>query len=671
MLAIPHNQTWGSWEELLLACAVKRHGLTDWDSVSQELQNKTSLPHLFTTPTNCQLKYHELLRRFNPPNHYLTPPLPNGTADVDHTIPWLDELRKIRVSDLKQEVQRYDVSILSLELKVKRLEEERERELSFKDNGISRPGKPDLEDGEERSENDKKDEPERTGDESDRDNRSVNESNTTCSKGKDGKESERMEHETFNTGSHRADPGFSGSKPVVEHSDDGSSDTVGKNESESVEPTHERKGGNLSDLPTDSAAQSNGGRTRESSDMQSSASLTRKRKRKRSQRKEIASGQEPSEIMDLTAKSQPLVRILDIIRGHNNNSSLFERRLESQETDKYNNVVRQHVDFETVESRLHKGNYSTCTLAFYRDLLLLFNNATLFFPKSSVESIAAHQLRHLVLNEIPKRSDSFPTQNSPTLNTAVFQPKAEPERSHSLLAKPNASVPMIVCRKRSFISAKSSSSAATVCQKENQISDEKKPALDPKTPPIKPSTDAAAEDMMKTNAKDKPVTGVRSLRRSNKNPTNNTTSSASSRRQMSTSPNSKTSLANQVETTPKTDKKKKMEALALEKKRSAADFLRRIKRNSPTETLKSGSKEQKTRHIGKGHNRNERVLRQSSNKKHAEEEGDEEESSPSKRSVGRPQKKLAKANAVSAKRGKESGVKEVVALKRPKKRPRR
>ncbi|KAG7948234.1 hypothetical protein I3843_13G001000 [Carya illinoinensis] len=667
MLAIPHNQTWGSWEELLLACAVKRHGLTDWDSVSLELQNKTSLPQLFTTPTNCQLKYHELLRRFNPPNHYLSPPLPNGTADVDHTIPWLDELRKIRVSDLKQEVQRYDVSILSLELKVKRLEEERERELSFKDNGISRQGKPDLEDGEERSENDKKDEPGRTGDDSDRDNRSVNESNTTCSKEKDGKESERMEHETFNTD--RADPGFSGSKPVVEHSDDGSSDTVGKNESESVEPTHERKGGNLSDSPTDLAAQSNGGRTRASSDVQSSASLTRKRKRRRSQRKEIVSGQEPSEI---TAKSQPLVRILDIIRGHNNNSSLFERRLESQETDKYNNVVRQHVDLETVESRLHKGNYSTCTLAFYRDLLLLFNNATLFFPKSSVESIAAHQLRHLVLNEIPKCSDSFPTENSPTPNTAVFQPKAEPERSHSLLAKPNASVPMIVCRKRSSISAKSSSSAATLFLKENQISDEKKPALDPKTPSIKPSSDAAVEDMMKTNAKDKPVTGVRSLRRSNKNPTNNTSSSASSRRQMSTSPNSKTNLANQVETIPKTDKKKKTEALALEKKRSAADFLRRIKRNYPAETLKSGSKEQKTRHIGKGHKRNERVLRQSSNKKHDDdEEEEEEENSPSKRSVGRPPKKLAKANAVSAKRGKDSGLKEVVALKRSKKRPRR
>lgn len=341
-----------------------------------------------------------------------------------------------------------------------------------------------------------------------------------------------------------------------------------------------------------------------------------------------------------------------------------------QENEEYKNLVKQHVDLETVQSRLVKGNYSSCTLAFYRDLLLLFNNAALFFPKSSLESITAHQLRRHLLNEIPKRNNSFPKERSPTPNAeaSLLQPKPELERSHSLLPKHNSPAPIIGCRKRSSVSAKSNSSAATTGQKDKQASDEKTPVLDPNSPPIKPSSD---NSMLKTNAKEKPVTGVRSSRRSNKNPTNNNTSSASSKKQTSTSPGSKPGLGNKLET-PKGDQKNKTEASALGKKRSAADFLKRIKWNSLGETVKSSSsKEQKSRHNGKGGDKKERrVSRQSSERKLVRGE----ESSPSKRSVGRPPRKSAEANAVSVKRGKGGsggGGKEVAALKRPRKRARR
>ncbi len=143
-------------------------------------------------------------------------------------------------------------------------------------------------------------------------------------------------------------------------------------------------------------------------------------------------------------------------------------------------------------------------------------------PLSSSLNFTAHQLRHLLLNEIPKRSNSFPKEHSPAPNAAAspFQPKPELERSHALLAKHNSPAPVIVCRKRSSISAKPNSSATTFSQKEKQGSDEKTPALDANSPPIKPSSDNST---LKTKAKEKPVTGVRSLRRSNKNPTNNNT----------------------------------------------------------------------------------------------------------------------------------------------------
>lgn len=105
------NQTWGTWEELLLACAVKRHGLKDWDSVSMEVQTRSSLPHPLTTAHNCRRKYHDLRRRFSNSNDDVSEEEPNAPSEIDDSIPWVDELRKLRVAELKQEVQRYDVSI--------------------------------------------------------------------------------------------------------------------------------------------------------------------------------------------------------------------------------------------------------------------------------------------------------------------------------------------------------------------------------------------------------------------------------------------------------------------------------------------------------------------------------------------------------------------------------
>lgn len=559
---------WGTWEELLLACAVKRHGFKDWDSVAMELRLHSFNPT--PLPLHCMNKFHDLKRRFsyshqNDDVHHVAV-VDDGGGDNDN-IPWLDELRKRRVAELKRDLQRYDLNIMSLEKKVKKLEEEREKSLKESEE------KPDLEG--ERSGNDDKDEPERnavspvTGGDSDRENRSVNESNSTGSKSDEGKTGEgaKSELEPGKTGSDEPDPG---KEDAESDSDDGgSSGTVGKDE-RAAQSESERKGGDSSELPMDSAA-------RGSSEVQSSASLTGKRKSRR--RKEISGGEEAPDTVDVDVKSQPLVGIMEIIRACKN-SSLFERRLESQESDNYKNMVRQHVDLETIQTRLQKGTYSSSSLSFYRDLLLLFNNATIFFPKSSLESTTAHQLRHLVLNkiknEIPKpRSNSNLKEDSPPPTpSAIPEPKPELERTDSLLAKHKSSAPIIVCRKRSSISAKPSS--AVFGQKDKQVNDEKKSAVDIK-PPIKPSSNHAVEDnsMMKTNVKEKPVvTGARSLRRSNKNLTNNI--SASSKKQ-STSPSSKAGLGNKVEN-PKTDKKK-TEALPLEKKRSAADFLKRDRKS--------------------------------------------------------------------------------------------
>ncbi|KAF2319345.1 hypothetical protein GH714_014933 [Hevea brasiliensis] len=462
-----------------------------------EVQTKSSLPHLLTTAENCQQKYHDLHRRFTTTattcnehdiqeNNNNNNNNDNNSGDKVANIPWLEELRKLRVAELKQE------------LKVKRLEEEREKSVQGNQNDDG--GIPDLE--QEASQNDKKDEPEKKdslsgGEESDRENRSVNESNSTGSEQKTAeKDGVKMEAEPVQEGPCEAAPvlSVSNSKPV------------------------------------------GGG------------------------------GEESHELGDSVTQ------------------------LSSEETDAYKNMVRQHLDLETIETKLEQGSYSSSNLSFYRDLLLLVNNAIVFFPKSSTESLAAYELRLLLSNEMKKESQK--SEFTVASQNIASQPKSELERSNSLL---KGSAPIVVCRKRSSLSAKPSSSGygqKIEQQQQPQQSNDTEQPSDPKPTIVEQST-------MKIESKEKPATGTRSSRRTNKNLTKVT--SAPSKKQ-NASPTTKAD-ADKPET-PKTDKKK-TEALALDKKRSAVDFLKRIKKNSPVETSKNtrggvnGSGDKKTDGTGR------------------------------------------------------------------------
>ncbi|KAJ1434414.1 SANT/Myb domain [Sesbania bispinosa] len=592
------HQAWGTWEELLLACAVNRHGFKDWDTVAMEVQSRTNRPNLLATAHNCEQKFHDLNRRFTDQcNDVVSPPRQNGASvgvNSDH-VPWLEELRKLRVAELRREVQRHDV---------KRLEEEKAKENDGKDDEP-----PDL--GvrcEQRPENDKTggeleeagpanseqeirrlDEsttntdklPPTTGDESDRENQSVNESNSTGSRFEVAKTGEGnaklgLGPPPVQAGPKEPDSVGRKKKSVGEESNNGSYDTEAKVPTcESVPPSEERKVDEDSSELHDSVAHSGEGGTRESSEVQSSASLTRKRQTRR--RKEVSSADGGGELApenDDVMKSEPLAGILDMIKGHENISLL--RHLEIQQySDRYKDVVRQHVDLETIQLRLQKGYYSSCTSSFFRDLLLLFTNATPW-PNT--------------IRSYPQKNDSLPP-NAPLANP-----------DSSLLSKHKASAPILVCRKRSSISAKPSS--ATFGQKGDQqpvINDKKERLPSDAKPPLKPSSSETDEDEP-PKAKEKPVTGARSLRRSNKNLNSNP------------------------------GKQKKMVSSGKGDK----------------------GKERPSRHNGgggSGDKRNKNI----------------ENNSQSKRSVGRPPKKAAETNTVSAKRGRESSA-SAGKDKRPKKR---
>ncbi|KAM1067077.1 hypothetical protein ACFX2B_022164 [Malus domestica] len=191
-------------------------------------------------------------------------------------------------------------------------------------------------------------------------------------------------------------------------------------------------------------------------------------------------------------KSQPLVKVLQLIRAQEH-GSLFERRLLAQENDKYKSIDQRHVDLETIQTKLRKDVYSSCSLSFYRDLLLLFNNAVVFFLKSSLGSRTAYQLRRLVLNEMKKKNlitrpnhdpSSKPSDSVVPAPATSQQPKrpVQLERSESLLAKQKCTAPIIVCRKRSSISSKPSAAASSFGQ--TLKGDEKKKAAAPAKPKV-------------------------------------------------------------------------------------------------------------------------------------------------------------------------------------------
>ncbi|KAM3276230.1 hypothetical protein ACQJBY_044549 [Aegilops geniculata] len=131
------GEIWGTLEELLLAFAVCRHGTASWDSVATEVQARCPLaarPRL--TPGSCRLRFHQLHRRFSAGGGAEEEEQeegevgPEAEAEASAADGWLDELRRLRVAELRREVERCDLSIGTLQSKVELMKEERERSLS-------------------------------------------------------------------------------------------------------------------------------------------------------------------------------------------------------------------------------------------------------------------------------------------------------------------------------------------------------------------------------------------------------------------------------------------------------------------------------------------------------------------------------------------------------------
>ncbi|KAJ0961698.1 hypothetical protein J5N97_000017 [Dioscorea zingiberensis] len=324
------GEIWGTWEELLLASAVSRHGTNRWDSVAMEVQSRIppSSAHLFTS-LRCRQRFHLLQHRFSTTAAATAEGEPDVGSSPD--VPWLEELRRLRVAELRREVDRSDLSIRNLQLKVKRLKDERERERSIGE-AEHGSGGANRKSGEERKGSAGSTPEALAGDRIS--GRSCKESNSTDPK-EDGR---KPDWDVENAGDTAGD-GNRKTDPIAgERSDDRSSaagDPDPADPRESGESAAESKG--------DEAEEREG--EKESSEVQSSASLTRRRRRMGRRQKApsasssgvaAAGAEEPETDVGSphagsvpAVGSQPLFSFLHIVRS-NKPGSVFARRLESQ-----------------------------------------------------------------------------------------------------------------------------------------------------------------------------------------------------------------------------------------------------------------------------------------------------------------------------------------------------
>lgn len=351
-------------------------------------------------------------------------------------------------------------------------------------------------------------------------------------------------------------------------------------------------------------------------------------------------------------------------------------------------LIRQHVDLKTIQTRLEEGCYSGNDSKFFRDLLLLFNNAIFFFDKKSSESMSAIKLRQIVINEMASRINLKPGPEQkeeekpvPSLPQCI---KSDPEPSDSLLLKTKISIPLTACRKRSSITAKALASSSSGPDKKKEqlatLKDEK------------PVVELNQHDKSSEKTEENRATKKRTRERSKINSRN----SSKNRNRGRTIPNTnKNSDANsnsgflikglsQNEISESRHEKEKKNTTATfnasAKKKSAANFLNRMKRNSLTpncssllETLKScdnskGGAEQKKNGNGKG----DLCKEQTSLRKGSRGKQEKMQESPGKRNVGRPPKRAAAPSpALPAKRGRDASETEAGSSRHSKKRSRK
>ncbi|TYJ34530.1 hypothetical protein E1A91_A05G175300v1 [Gossypium mustelinum] len=343
---------WGTWEELLLGGAVLRHGTRDWNLVASELRTRTVAPFGFT-PEICKAKYEDLQQRYS------------GCKA------WFEELRKQRMAELRQALEKTEDSIGSLESKVEGLKAEK------KDDSQVIYGS------------------------------SQTESAIPCLKSEGIEFSSKEKCKDRLSASSFTQEAETNWPPHCQIPVAVPAEVMDVKQGDSL--TSEREQISSIDKLVNTFC---GGR------FLSIRKRRGKRKRKDCSKnaKEGSVGESeflgPADVAnalwckETSASSEDQNRgssseVIDDIMGifssiaKNDCTSVFRRRLDSQERGRYKKMIRQHRDFDTIRSRIASKSIMSVKELF-RDMLLVANNALVFYSKNTREYKSALLLRHIV-----------------------------------------------------------------------------------------------------------------------------------------------------------------------------------------------------------------------------------------------------------------------------------
>ncbi|KAL0305763.1 UNVERIFIED_CONTAM: hypothetical protein Sradi_5993600 [Sesamum radiatum] len=349
-------------EELILGGAVLRHGTQDWNVVASELQARSLYPHSFT-PEVCKAKYEDLLRRYC-----------GSTA-------WFEELRKRRVAELKRELARSEDSIGSLESKIKSLEAEKQSS-NHADYGSSQtesPLPPALNsDGTESS-----------GKEVSKDEYSAGsftKDTRTRTSWLCERHPQEMETDTKPDVSVSSEQDKDLSIGKVVGAGYGQGVTIRKRRGQRKRKDSNRAVKEASVGESDNLGSSNIASTtqKEASTSDCARTIRDSGINNRNGGSHTVKRHNLMEIFQSVARSEP--------------AAVFRHRMDSQKRARYRKVIKQHLDIGTIRSRI-MGQSIKSAKELFRDLLLLANNALVFYSRRTREYKSALSLRQLVMKE--------------------------------------------------------------------------------------------------------------------------------------------------------------------------------------------------------------------------------------------------------------------------------
>ncbi|KAG4955884.1 hypothetical protein GmHk_15G043024 [Glycine max] len=375
---------WGTWEELLLGGAVLRYGTRNWNVVAAELRARTACPYTIT-PEVCKAKYEDLQQRYT------------GNKA------WFEELRKTRVAELKRALELSEDSIGSLESKLESLEagKNEKKDDCHVDKGSAGPKLHVASQKLERVES------------------------STKETSKDGLSAGSFTHETRTNWSPEfpVPAGFAEdmeTKPEVSHSTE---QAKVLNVDELTRTIYEGQGGSFKKRRGKRKRKDCGRNMKEASvgesDLLDSADVVSWCKESSTSNcGEVAKscGVDDQNRNLKKDRVEDMMEILDFI-FETKGASAFQRRLDSQKRGRYKKMILQHMDFDTIRSRVSSQTIKS-SVELFRDLLLLTNNALVFYSKSTREYKTALLLRGIVTKKM--RESLKGTSNKATTQATNF-----------------------------------------------------------------------------------------------------------------------------------------------------------------------------------------------------------------------------------------------------------